>query len=232
MRYPDPHHRIAAIQEALARKTTPLDSAVRTVVDAVTGSKPNPELEYAWSKYCAPLERTVIEAFLIADTDYQDIHRATGIPLGVLQAYAEYLFDMTVFRDRLERISHVQRQRGYLTVSQQAYLEAALAQGGQFLAWMVNPNAVTVTPKEVLETAMKDGYFMGLTHRGANPGSERAKHAKVYQQTSMAAATSIIRASLGDNEEATHDVAIALLEEQNVDSAETAGALPPHDIIH
>ena len=232
MRRPDPHHRIAAIQEALAQKTTPLDPKIRMVVEAVTGIKLDPMLEYAWSKYCVPLERAVIEAFLIIDTDPQDINRATGVPLGALEMYAEYLFDMSVFRDRLERISYVERERGYLTNGQQAFFEAALLQGGRYLAWMINPAAVTVTPREVLETTMTDGYFMGLTHRGADPGSERAKHAKTWQQTSTVAATAMLRQNIGESEDAYNDLAVALLERQSVDSAETAGALPPHDIIH
>lgn len=232
MHTPNPHHRIEAIQQALAGKTLPIDPLTRTMVEALTGAKPDAILEYVWGKYCAPLDRTILEAFLIADTDYEDIARATGVPLPAIQAYAEHIFDMSVFRDRLERISYVQRQRGYLTVNQQAYLEAALLQGGRYLAWMVNPNAVTVTPREALETALADGHFVGLTHRGAAPDSERAKHAKSWQQSSVQAATTLMRLDPRDEQEAYNDLAMAILHAQLVDSAETAGALPPHDIIH
>ena len=35
-----------------------------------------------------------------------------------------------------------------------------------------------------------------------------------------------------DGADAYNDLSVALLEQQSVDSSETAGALPPHDIIH
>lgn len=232
MKYPDPHHRILEIRAAVEEGATPRDPLARAIADAVNGTLPNPTLVYAWEKYCAPLERSILEAFLIADTPYEDISRATGVSVQAIQVYAEYLFDLKVFRDRLERIDYVQRQRGYLTVAQQAYLEAALLQGGRYLAWMINPHAVTVTPREVLETAMVDGYFMGMTHRGADPNSERAKNSKAWQQTSLSAAAASLKAAIGETEDAYNDLSVALLERQSVDSAETAGALPPHDIIH
>ena len=228
----DPHHRARAIREALENDVVPTDAKMRAVYEAVNGTKPNDALVYAWEKYETVLERTIIEAFLLADAPLDEVAHITEMPIAVLQAYRDTIFDMHVFRDRLERISYVNYKRGLLTATQQSYLESALLRGWRYIAWMINHQAVSELPKRILEIAAVEGLYMGLGHRGTDPGSERAKQAKAWLQSGVQAATTLMRLDPADDTEAKNELRVALLGHDSVDSAETAGAPAPADIIH
>ena len=232
MRRPDPHKRAYQIEDALDNAKTPTDPKAQAVVDAVNGDVPNEVLKYAWSKYDELMERTIIEAYLLADTPYQQIAEATGVPAPVLKAYTDYIFDVTVFRDRLERISYVARCRNIMPREQQAYLETALTRGPEYITWLLNRKN-TLLPRAVLEAAMTEGVYMGMAHRGTDPASEQAKQSRQWLSSGVQAASILMRLDPKSDEDALSDLRLALIKDMDsVVSAATTGAPAAEDIVH
>lgn len=231
MRRIDPHHYAYAVLDALESGVTPVTEKARVLLSVVDGTEVNEVLRYAWNKYDEPIERTIIESFLLAEAPIENISKVTGVSPAVIKAYNEYIFDTLVFRDRLERISYVAKCRGYLPRDQFAYLESALTRGWEYLAWLLSHTAAH-PPRKVLEVVMAEGLYMGLAHRGTQPETERAKQAKAWLQTGVAAATTLLRVDPNDDADALSELRLALVPEDTVSNAETTGAPAPEDIVH
>ena len=227
----DPHHRVITAQQAIAAGAVPIDLATRALVEVIQGVSKNDALKYAWDKYQVNFERTVIESFLLADTTIEEMSRATGVSVAALTAYQDHIFDASIFRDRLERVSYVARCRGYLPKDQQTYLEAALTQGADYISWLLNRQSV-LPPRKVLEAAMTEGLYMGLAHRGTDPTSERAKQAQRWLQSGAQAATTLMRIDPHDDDDALEHLRIALMHKNHVTTPQMAGAPLPEDIVH
>jgi hypothetical protein len=227
----DPHHRVTVAQQAITAGAVPIDLATRALAEVIQGVSKNDALKYAWDKYQVHFERNVIESYLIADTTIEEMSRATGVSAAALAAYRDHIFDIGVFRDRLERISYVARCRALLPRDQQAYLEAALVQGTEYINWLINRQS-TVPPRKVLEAAMTEGLYMGLAHRGTDPTSERSKQAQHWLQSGTQAATTLLRLDPHDDEDALEHLRIALVHKNHVTTPQMAGAPLPEDIVH
>jgi hypothetical protein len=227
----DPHHRVLAAELARTAGTTPVDARVRALLDVTCNTSKNDALRYAWDKYQVPFERTIIESYLLAGTPLEEIQRVTGVPLEALQAYVDHIFDITMFRDLLEKVSYVNRARGYLPREQQAYLEAALSLGTDYISWLLNREPTPV-PKAVLEDAMSAGHFLGRAHRSADPTSELAKQSQRWLQSGAQAAAVLMKLDPRDTEDALANLRMALMHRDSVVNAQTAGAPQPEDIVH
>lgn len=232
MSRPDPHHRALLAIDVVDGRAQSKDSAVLALVKVIQGKSKDTALMYAWDKFREPLECTVIESFLLADATYENINKATFVPVEVLQAYADYIFDTSVFRDLLERTSYVSRCRGYLPRDQQAFLEAALSRGWEYVSWLLN-HPTEQTPKSVLTSAMSEGYFMGLAHRGVDPTTERAKQSRAWLQSAVQAATTLIRSDPTESDEdILATLKLVLAHHNDVINADTKEAPLKEDIVH
>jgi hypothetical protein len=228
---PDPHHRVVEAQRAIAAGATPVDPRVQALVAVIQGTSQDAALQYAWDKYQVPFQRIVIESYLLVDTLIEDINNATGVSREALLAYRDHIFDATVFRDRLDCISYVDNCRGYIPRNQQAFLEAAITHGPDYISWLLNRRPA-ILPRKVLETAMVEGHYMGLAHRGTDPTSERAKQAQRWLQNSTQAATQLLRVDPKQGEDALEHLRIALAYENNILTPKMLGAPAPEDIVH
>jgi hypothetical protein len=227
----DPHHRVLAAQVARQAGSVPADPRTRALADAMCGMSRNADLCYAWEKYQVAFERTIIESYLLADATPEEIERVTGVPLGAVQAYIDHIFDVSTFRDRLERVSYVNRERGYQPREQQIYLEAALSLGPDYLSWLLNRQPAPM-PRQVLEQAMTAGHFLGRAHRSADPTSELAKQSQRWLQGGVQAATALMKLDPKDDEDALANLKMTLAHRDSVVTATTPGAPKPEDIVH
>jgi len=230
----DPQHRVAQAGRVL-NKTMALsevkDDKVKELLKVILGEDQDPTAVYAWEKYQDELSRVILNSYLLSDTTFDKIRRTTGVPLDVLNMYALYFFDVTIFRDQLEKVSYVGSQRGRIPSEQQVYLEAALTKGADYITWLLNGN-VNQTPKRVLEAVMTEGYFMGQSHKGQDPTSDVAKQARNWLQMGNHAAINLLRAGVTESDDAFTELRLALTFDNNVINQTTEGAPAPDDIIH
>jgi hypothetical protein len=228
----DPHHRAyAAIEVANKERAKTDDPKTKELVKVIGGTSSNSHLVYAWDKFSSTHSRIVLDSFLLADTTYDVIRRTTGVPIEVLQAYAEYIFDVAVFRDYLDRIDYVGHCRTYLPREEQAYYEAALTKGSDYIVWLMN-GKVTTAPKAALEAVMVEGLFMGQAHRGADINSETAKQARAWLQLSSQNAANLQRLDPKDDEDALSELHLALTHDTKVINKDTPDAPAPDEIFH
>lgn len=228
----DPHHRAyAAIEVVQGKRAASDDPKVQALVKVIQGNSSNHVLTYAWDKFSSDYSRMVLDSFMLADATYDVIRRTTGVPIDVLQAYADHIFDLSVFRDYLDRVEYVGYCRTYLPREEQAYYEAALAKGPEYIVWLLN-GKIDKGPKTVLEYAMIEGMFQGFASRGADINSETAKQARAWLQMSSQNAASLQRLDPKDDEDALSELHLTLTHESKVISADTADAPRPEDILH
>lgn len=231
MKRTDPHFRAYAALEAFDAKNVVTDPKIQELLNVIQGTSKNEALCYAWDKFTHEYSRTVLDSFLLANATYDVIRKTTGVPIPVLQVYSSHIFDLTVFRDYLERVEYVGFCKQYLHPREQAYLEAALTQGADYIVWLLN-GKIDKPPKAALEAAMIEGMLMGQAHRNVDITSETAKQSRAWLDVATRAATSLQRIDPKDDQDAFMELQIALTHENNVVNAETPAAPQPEEILH
>jgi hypothetical protein len=228
---PDPHHRIIAAKKAIQAGEEPEDAKVRDIILVFTKHKDaKPELTYAIDVFLEPYQRTVMDALLLGRGSIEDIHEGTEIPHNVIAAYSDYLFDQTVFRNNLDRITWVQDNEKYLDQRQLQLLQSALTVGAQYLIWMITGRG-KFSPAEVLRHTMNDAMFRGMAHRNAPLDSPVAKEALQWIRIAHNLAKSLHQIDPEDAKEAEKQLRMALTYEDTTVNAQTSG-LSPEDILH
>lgn len=228
----DPHHRpYAAIEIAEKTRAASSDAKVKELVKVIQGNSSDTILAYAWEKFSSSFSRVILDSFILANATFDVVRKATGVPLEVLQMYSSHIFDAEVFRDYLDRVEYVGYCRTYLPREEQAYYEASLRHGPEYIVWLLN-KTVTKAPKVAIETAMVEGLFMGQAHRGADVTSEVAKQSRAWLQLASQNAANLQRLDPKDDEDALSELHLALTHESNVVHAEVEGAPGKDEILH
>lgn len=227
----NPHHHLTTAQEAISDgKKKHADPKIDLLMRGLRGEKVPEELAYALDKFRMSYQRTVLNALFIGGATTEQIHQATEIPFKAIAAYGEYIFDITVFRDLLERRSWVVSMQGHLTVEEGKILMAALTTGVRYLIWMLSGRG-SYTPAEVLRQTMNDAQFRSLAHRSATINSDVSKEAHQWARTAERLARSVNAVDPQDNEEARKQLFIALNHEDDTVDEESSG-IPKADILH
>lgn len=228
----DPHFRAyLALEIADGRRAQSDDPKVQELVKVIKGSSSNHALCYAWDKFSDDFSRVVLDSFLIADATFDVIRRAVYVPIEVLDKYSTYIFDCTVFRDLLERISYVRECKLYLSPSDQAFLESAIKNGSEALVYLLTGKH-TKKSRDLLEHAMVESHFVAAAQRGAPITSEQARQARSWLETSMKSAAHLQRLDPQDGQDALAELKLTLAHESNVISANDEHAPRPEDILH
>lgn len=227
----DPHHRIHTAMAVMDKKKTSTDQKVLELLKVMQGKSTFTDLMYALDKFKSDRARIILDSFLLANTPHDVIRRATDVPPAVIQAYRDYIFDVSVFRDHLDKIDYVSHSKQYLPRDQQAFYEAALNQGGEYITWLLNRGSGR-PPKEALENIMTEGLFMGQSHRGSDPTSERARQARSWFQLAAQAATNLQRLDPRDDVDALEELRLALTKDNSVQTADDKDAPQPDTILH
>jgi hypothetical protein len=207
------------------------DRKTKELVKVIKGTSADKHLCYAWDKFTDDLSRTILDSFLLADTTFDVIRRTVGVPIDVLSLYASHIFDLTIFRDLLERISYVRDCKLYLPPEQQAFFEAAINKGTDYIVWLINGKH-DQSPRDALESTMIESHFVGLSHRGVGITSEQARQARAWLETSMKAAANLQRLDPRDDQDALAELKLTLTHDDNVLSPEHLDAPRPEDIVH
>jgi hypothetical protein len=228
----DPHFRAYhALEIVDGQRTRSDDKKTQELVKVLKGTSSDHRLCYAWDKFTDDISRIILDSFILADATFDVIRRTVGVPIDVLDRYASHVFDVSVFRDLLERISYVRTTKEYLAPDHQAFLEAAINKGPEYIVWLIN-GSHGKSPKDILESTMAESHFVGLGHRGAAITSEQARQARGWLDTSMKAATNLQRLDPRDDQDALAELKLTLAHSDRVLSAEDPDAPRPEDIVH
>ena len=226
-----PHHRVIAAQKAITDGKEATDPKVRELIAALTKDpKAKPAVQYALKKFLVPYQRTVLDALCLGGATVEEIHEATEMPLAAIAAYKEYIFDNTVFDDRLDRVSWVESIQSYLKPSEAQVLMAVMTVGVNYLIWYLTGRG-KYTPAEVLRYSMNDAMMRSLSHRMAPLDSPTCKEAHNWARTAERLAKSVHLVDPQDNAEAQKALYIALNHRDDTGNEETTG-IDPASILH
>jgi hypothetical protein len=232
----DPHHRI---NDAVRYAESPdedipndLDNQTLALIYGLRGKPPTVDLYHALRKYQNPFSRNVLTGFLLAEAKEELITKTTGMAAGVLTAYVTYIFDNSIFSDKMDRFSYAHAVRNFVSAEHAAFLEAAVTHGPEYLVWMLNGDP-SHTPKDIMASVMVDALYRGRAHRNAAITSPAAKEARAWLSLAGSTATNAHRLDpSGDADDALRDLKLALSYEDETTNEETPGAPAPGDILH
>ena len=220
---------------AVHNKTTPSDPKTAIIVKAIKGQKGVPaEVLYAWESYDQEDIRIILDALLLGDAPLSLICSTTKIPVDVLQAYSEYFFDISVFRNQLQRYSYVNSIRNHVTPQEASMLQSVINGGPEMLVWLLSPGKKTPkhAPIEVLEIMMTENMYKALAGRTAPLGSIEAKVSLEASKTAIQAAANLQKLNPADDVDALAELKLALTHQDTSINANTVGAPRPEDILH
>lgn len=227
----DPTHYMASAMRAIAADKEPSDTRVRELVAAIQNKRgAKASLKYALRKYNSPYQRAVMDALLFGEADYQVIQKATGIPLDAIEAYNTYLFDDTVFEDRLDKIAWVKEKQQTTPEEQHQLLTVVMSVGVDYLVWYLTGEG-TISPVRVLQRGMVDATYRSLAHRLAPLNSDTAKHAQSWMKAAAQMAKETHAIAPQDTDDARQQLAIALRHRDETTNVEQSGIMPD-EILH
>lgn len=212
MRLRNPNNRALFVLKAVEEKKPPenaLEQAYYSLLE--TGESAHQTLLYATEIYNKPIERYVLNAFLLAGAEDKQLEFHLRIPIDVTAIYRHLFFDLTQFRDELDILSWVsEKEYGEGSRKEVELLKQALLGGLDSLLWVYSRNKEELNPRKVLESIMADAYFRAKIHRSAPIGSKVAKEAQAYMATALKAGDILARQNLSQPSSTVNDIMIKL----------------------
>lgn len=134
-------------------------------------------------------ERERLQPWILAGATDADISERVGLHPEMLEAYRHLCFNLTMFRDLLEKQRWVAlySARAGATHEGALYLQKALLHGVEAIAHVMGAPS-KLEPQAVLDTAMRDTFFRGLAMRNAKLTSAETAAAHALLKTSVALA--------------------------------------------
>ena len=150
--------------------------------ELLSGRTASAPTTYAWDLYENPNHRVVVDAFMLATTDFDVISKALGIPVDVLSAYAYLFLDTKALRNRLELLSFVAAYDGDAPAKE--LVKTAVTVGLEYLLWL-HGVAPELDPRTVVRRTMVDSFYRGMAHRGNALTTATAKEAQKWWATAI-----------------------------------------------
>ena len=228
----DPEFRIHEAKKAIAEgHKTHVDPRVTQLIMVLQKSSKNETLVYAYDKYRDDFSRIILNSLFLADTLFDEIRRVTGVPLTVLQDYQTHLFDTTIFRDHLEKLSYVNSRESHGSALEVQYLRAAMSVGSDYIVWLLNGKPKN-PPRDIQQHVMLEGMYRSAASRGTSLNSEAAKNAQKWLQMSQRAASDLMRLDPKDDRNALQELKIALEYKDQTVREGQEGIPAAIDILH
>jgi hypothetical protein len=227
----NPFHIVDEATRDIEGEATAKRDKAKELVAVMRDDIQDTDLNYAWDLYKDAYIRTIVNSLFLSNTPFEVMARTTEIPAKVLSLYGEYIFDLSVFRNRLERISFVNTYCQYVTDDEGQFLRAAITCGSDYVVWLINGDP-RHPPKEVLNVVMMDGFFRSQAHRGAPLTSELAKQARGWLQDAHRAAVNLQKLDPKDDEDALRELHMTLAYQDDTTNEEHLEAPRPEDILH
>lgn len=232
----DPHHWAYAAIDVLEEDLAPKDEKTAELVKALrdTSEKTLPIRE-AWKLFRREDTRIILDAFFLSGALYSAINASLGLRLDIIQAYHEYLFDMSGFQSQLDTYCYVDDVRRYINPNHALYLQTAITGGPEALQWLWSrgpKGRMKHAPTEVLETMMVENMYKALSTRHVPLNSDIARIGLEHSRTAIQAAATLQRLNPTDDQDALAELKLKLTYEDKSMNLLTEGAPRPDDILH
>lgn len=230
----DPHFRVHAALAVINNNTPSPDPKITLIANVIEGHQVPPEVQYAWEQYDQEEIRIILDALILGGATLSLISQTTEIPVNVLRTYCDLFFDVSVFRNKLEKYNYVNAIRDYVHPKEARLLETAITGGPEVLLWLLSPGRKTMkhTPIDVLETMMTENMYKAIAGRTAPLNSDTAKRALEHSKAAIQAAAQLQKLNPTDDVDALAELKLALTHQDKTINALTDGAPRPEDILH
>lgn len=225
---PDHRYRaaLAAIQGA-ATPSDPLSAELYRHLDNATGV--SEKVMYAYEIYSDEEHRAVVDAFLLAQCSFKEIAETLEIGLEVIETYSALFLDVTVFRNRLERLSFAARYES--SQYGKELVETAVKVGPEYLHWAYNKGSLAIDPRTIIARTMTDAYFRGMAHKGNALTTGVAKEANKWWQMAIKNAELSERLNPSTAKQAIDELRIALAQKDETHKPDQFD-VPTSEILH
>jgi len=163
-----PDSRWKFVADARMEPEHPIESACWRHVNDVEASA---TIERTVEIYNEQFERERLQPWILAGASDSAIRDRVGVPTDVTRAYRHLFFDVSAFRDELEKRLWVAKYQG--SADGKAFLQQAVVLDVEAVAYAMGLPA-HMDPTKVLESAMSEQYFRGMALRYARLGSTEA----------------------------------------------------------
>jgi len=229
MRPVSPRHRFNAVLAAAQARTPPSGEWEQTVYAVmIQGVPTNPTVVYAYDLYIDTLHRAILEAFIIANAPRTTIMQVLGIPFEVLEIYEYLFFDVTVFRNRLEKISYAANFTGDPFAAE--LLRTGVMIGPDYLVWTYGGRE-PVDTRTIVRYTMTDAFFRGMAHKVNGLTSGVTKEAQKWWATAIKNAEILEKMDPQATKQAYEELRIALEGVDETTSVEQS-PVPLTEICH
>lgn len=187
----NPHHRVVAAQDRVAKKQKVVTSAkadplVRALEQALLGNwKEVPaEVIYAYRLYSSDYRRTVMEAFLIAGDTGEALSTVLDIPIKVVDTYRYLFFDMEVFWDRLDvEVFVYEYPEGLMEGWAKSLITVAHEHGLEFLRVDFSHGSLTPNKETAVREAIVTSYLNMKINSRHGGDIQRSKETRAWADT-------------------------------------------------
>jgi hypothetical protein len=169
--------------EELTALTPQRPWSANTIVD--------PSVAYPYDIFKVDATRIVLEAFLLATEEDNEISSALSMPADEVSAYRHLFFDTTIFKTDLDIIVYLQSIPD--DSPYKGLYKIAFHQGIAALRWHFCRDKGHVEPGDVVRTLMTDTFFRSLEHRGQSITSKAAKEAAKMASTALLCAKTLLQ---------------------------------------
>lgn len=224
-----PRHRWEAVRDAFNAATPPADDRAAELHAALRHSPTADEnVAYALDLFRTESHRSVVDAFLLAGTTPDIISNVLSIPVSVLKEYEYFFFDLSAFRNRLEKISYASEYDGDKLARE--LVKTGVMVGPNYLIWTYG-GTEDVDTRQVVRHTMVDAYFRGMAHKGNSLTSGVTRESQKWWGTAIRNAEILEKMDPRTSKQAHEELRIALDGVDETTSVENS-PVPLEDILH
>jgi hypothetical protein len=229
MKRVSPRHRFEAVLAASRAGVAPVGELELALYGLMTKTGTTDEwAEYAYDLYLDAHHRAVLDAFILAGAEPGTVAKVLGIPPLALLAYQYLFFDVSTFRNRLEKISYASNYTGDSFAAE--LLKTGVMVGPDYLLWTYG-GADSVETRDVVRHTMIDAFFRGMSHKGNSLTSGVAKESQKWWATAIRNAEILEKMDPQASKQAYEELRIALEGADDTTPVEKS-PVPLEDILH
>lgn len=224
-----PRHRFEAVLAASRAGLPPTGELELALYGLMTKTgTPDQWASYAYDLYLDAHHRAVLDAFILSGAEPGTVSKVLDIPPLALLAYQYLFFDVSAFRNRLEKISYASNQTGDAFAGE--LLKTGVMVGPDYLLWTYG-GANAVATRDVVRHTMIDSFFRGMSHKGNSLTSGVAKESQKWWATAIRNAEILEKMDPQASKQAYEELRIALEGSDETTSVEKS-PVPLEDILH
>lgn len=225
----DPSARYHEVLRSVESGIPPTDLLMQELFSHLNGQTVRGEVVDAADLYADENHRSVLDAFILADSSPQVIEAVLGIKAAVVDVYRYLFMDKSVFRNRLELLSYAASYPG--NTHSQEILRAAVNVGQDYLLWAYGRGNVHVDARTIIRHTMAEAYYRGMAHRGNSVTSAITKESHKWWSTAVKNAELLERIDPRAEKQAFEEIRIQLEKADTTYTTETS-PVPVTEILH